>query len=131
MARREPSRFQGITRDRGMAVGGLIDEYDVEPRELRHGKRGRGDARDHDAIHLPIDERLQMLPGIHLLRLAEQDRVTLLACYSFGAGDDVRVYRIGEARHDDAKREGALMDESLREAVGPVAKLVGDGKDAR
>src|SRR5690349_8948711 len=114
-----------------MAVSGLVDEHHVEARQIRGGQRRCRNASDDDAIDLPVDECLQMPLGVDLLRLAQQHRVALIARDALGARDDVGVDRIGESGDDDAEGEGALMNEALREAIRPIAKLLRDREDAR
>ena len=54
---------------------------------------------------------------------AEHDAVAELLGSPFGAGDDVGVHRVGDARDEHAHRPGAGHAQPAGDDVGPVVEL--------
>ena len=81
----DTSGGERITSDRRVLLRGLVDQHDVEALEIVLRKRRSRDTGDDDAIHLAIDERLEVLRHVDPFCLAEQDRVSHLRGHVFGA----------------------------------------------
>ena len=94
------------------------------------GEGIRSDAGDDDAIDLSIDERVDVPRGVALVDLGEEHCVALVRGDAFGAGHDVGVHGIAEARHEEAEGEGASVDQALGEAIGAVPERLGGLQNA-
>ena len=116
---------EGIVSDGGKPVGGLIDEDEVEPMQLRECERAFADPGDHHTIDLPVRERLQVLGDVHVPGLAQQHGVPRLGRDPLGARDDRRIHGIREARNDHPDGVRATPDQPLGEPVRSIAELFG------
>ena len=131
MLGRELARTERIGTDGDEVVGGLIYEDDIQCIERLGGQCGRGDSGHDDTVYLPVTQLVDVTPdGVHLVGFTQEYRVSLGCRDLFGAGDNARVGRIIESRHDHPDRIRPPPDESLGEKIRTVPQFRGDLENA-
>ena len=87
------------------------------------GRRSRG---DHNPVHLPRAEQIQLAPLLArvLAGAAQQQPVAACADDRVDPGDDLHEERVHQVRDDDAERVRAPQREAAGDRVGPVAELL-------